>query len=158
MSTRDIETERVIAGVLRLSLEFMANGLLHLKVLMAQKILLVEDNSDLSDFLSVYLHCLGYETSRAGTSAQGISKALTEIPDLIITDLNLPDMTGVDAAAILKQNPTTSGIPILVLTAATVGQWKNKALNAGVTEYLIKPISPLELAKVVRRLTRLAEF
>ena len=122
------------------------------------KILLVEDNTDLSDFLSLYLHSLGYETSRAGTSAQEISKALAEVPDLIITDLNLPDMTGVDAAVILKQHPTTSGIPILVLTTATVGEWKNKALNAGVTEYLIKPISPLELARVVRRLTRLAEF
>lgn len=125
---------------------------------MPQKILLVEDNSDLSDFLSLYLHSLGYETLRAGTSAQGISKALAEVPDLIITDLNLPDMTGVDAAAILKQDPTTSGIPILVLTAAAVGEWKNKALNAGVTEYLIKPVSPLELGKVVHRLTRLTEF
>src|SRR5438128_11497044 len=133
----------------------MANGLLESKALMAQKILLVEDNSALSEFLSFYLHSLGYETSQATTSAQGISKALAEVPDLIITDLNLPDMTGVDAAAILKQDPTTSGIPILVLTAATVGEWKNKALNAGVTEYLIKPVSPLELGKLVQTLTRL---
>jgi CheY-like chemotaxis protein len=125
---------------------------------MAQKILLVEDNSDLSDLLSVYLHSLGYETSRARTSAQGISKALAEVPDLIITDLNLPDMTGVDAAAILKQDPATSDIPIVLLTATTVGEWKDKAFNAGVAEYLIKPISPLELANVLRRLTSLNEF
>ena len=49
---------------------------------MAQKILLVEDNSALSEFLSFYLHSLGYETSWAGTSAQGITKALAEVPDL----------------------------------------------------------------------------
>ena len=125
---------------------------------MAQKILFVEDNSDLSDLLSVYLHSLGYETSRARTSAQGISKALAEVPDLIITDLNLPDMTGVDAAAILKQDPATSDIPIVLLTATAVGEWKDKAFNAGVAEYLIKPISPLELANVLRRLTPLNEF
>ena len=125
---------------------------------MAQKILLVEDNSDLSEFLAFYLHSLGYETSSAGTSAQGISKAFAEIPDLIITDLNLPDMTGVEAATILKQDPATSAIPIIVLTATAVGEWKNKALDAGVTEYLVKPVSPLELAKVLRRLTPLNEF
>jgi CheY-like chemotaxis protein len=125
---------------------------------MAQKILLVEDNSDLSDLLSVYLHSLGYETSRARTSEQGISKALAEVPDLIITDLNLPDMTGVDAAAILKQDPATSDIPIVLLTATSVGEWKDKAFDAGVAEYLVKPISPLELANVLRRLTPLNEF
>jgi two-component system cell cycle response regulator DivK len=158
MSTYDIERERVVAGVLKVPLGPMANGLLESRTLMAQKILLVEDNSALSEFLSFYLHSLGYETSWAGTSAQGISKALAEVPDLIITDLNLPDMTGVDAATILKQDPATSAIPIVVLTATAVGEWKNKALKAGVTEYLIKPISPLELAKVLRRLTPLNEF
>jgi CheY-like chemotaxis protein len=125
---------------------------------MAQKILLVEDNSGLADLLSVYLHSLGYETSWARTSVQGISKALAEVPDLIITDLNLPDMTGVDAAAILKQDPTTSDIPIVLLTATAVGEWKDKAFNAGVAEYMVKPISLLELANVLRRLTPLNEL
>jgi CheY-like chemotaxis protein len=125
---------------------------------MAQKILLVEDNSGLADLLSVYLHSLGYETSWARTSAQGISKALAEVPNLIITDLNLPDMTGVDAAAILKQDPTTADIPIVLLTATAVGEWKDKAFNAGVAEYMVKPISLLELANVLRRLTPLNEL
>jgi CheY-like chemotaxis protein len=125
---------------------------------MAQKILLVEDNSGLADLLSVYLHSLGYETSWARTSAQGISKALAEVPDLIITDLNLPDMTGVDATAILKQDPTTADIPIVLLTATAVGEWKDKAFSAGVAEYMVKPISLLELANVLRRLTPLNEL
>jgi CheY-like chemotaxis protein len=67
-------------------------------------------------------------------------------------------MTGVDAAAILKQDPATSDIPIVLLTATVVGEWKDKAFNAGVAEYLIKPISPLELANVLRRLTPPNEF
>jgi DNA-binding response OmpR family regulator len=119
---------------------------------MAQKILIVEDNSDLSQLLAFYLSDAGYETSRAQNSAQGISKALAERPDLKITDLYLPDMNAVDATVILKQDPATSGIPIVVLTAMTVGEWKTKALKAGVAKYLIKPISPPELTEVVRTL------
>jgi DNA-binding response OmpR family regulator len=119
---------------------------------MAQKILIVEDNSDLSQLLAFYLSDAGYETSRAVNSAQAISKALAERPDLIITDLYLPDMNAVDATVILKQDPATSGIPIVVLTTMTVGAWKTKALKAGAAKYLIKPISPPELTEVVRTL------
>ena len=119
---------------------------------MAQKILIVEDNSDLSQFLAFYLSDAGYETSRARNSAQGISKALAERPDLIITDLYLPDMNAVDATIILKQDPATSGIPIVVLTAMALGEWKTKALKAGAAKYLIKPVSPSELTEVVRTL------
>ena len=119
---------------------------------MAQKILIVEDNSDLSQLLAFYLSDAGYEISRAGNSAQGISKALAERPNLIITDLYLPDMNAVDATVILKRDPATSAIPIVVLTAMAFGEWKSKALKAGVAKYLIKPVSPPELTEVVRRL------
>jgi len=119
---------------------------------MAQKILIVEDNSDLSQLLGFYLSDAGYEISTAGNSAQGISKALAERPNLIITDLYLPDMNAVDATVILKQDPATSGIPIVVLTAMTVGEWKTKALKAGAAKYLIKPIFPPELTDAVREL------
>jgi DNA-binding response OmpR family regulator len=119
---------------------------------MAQKILIVEDNSDLSQLLAFYLNNDGYETSRARNSAQAISKALAERPDLIITDLYLPDMNAVEATVLLKQDPATSGIPIVVLTAMTLGEWKTKALKAGVAKYLIKPIAPPELTEVVRTL------
>jgi DNA-binding response OmpR family regulator len=119
---------------------------------MSQKILIVEDNPDLSQLLAFYLSDAGYETSRAESLAQGISKALAERPDLIITDLHLPDMNAVDATVLLKQNPATSGIPIVVLTAMTLGEWKTKALKAGVAKYLIKPITPPVLTEAVRTL------
>jgi DNA-binding response OmpR family regulator len=119
---------------------------------MSKKILIVEDNPDLSQLLAFYLSDAGYEISRAGNLAQGISKALAERPNLIITDLYLPDMNAVDATIILKQDPATSAIPIVVLTAMTFGEWKNKALKAGVAKYLIKPITPPELTAVIRTL------
>jgi DNA-binding response OmpR family regulator len=119
---------------------------------MTQTILLVEDNTDLSQLLAFYLSNAGYEISLARNLAEGISKALAERPDLIITDLYLPDMTAVEATVRLKQDPATSGIPIVVLTAMTVGEWKTKAFKAGVAKYLIKPISRAELIEAVRTL------
>lgn len=119
---------------------------------MAQKILLIEDNPDLANLLSLYLRSGGYKEVLAQNSAQGISTALTERPDLIITDLFLPDMSAVDAANELRQNPTTAAIPIIVLTAMTGGDWKAQALKAGVAEFLVKPISRSHLLEVVRKL------
>jgi CheY-like chemotaxis protein len=119
---------------------------------MPQKILIVEDNGDLAQLLAVYLNGIGYETLEAHTSADGVSKAQTERPDLIITDLNLPDMNGVDATMMLKQNPATCAIPVVVLTAMGVGKWTTQALNAGAAKCLIKPISPPALADAVREL------
>jgi len=130
----------------------VAGGLLDEIAAMKQKILIIEDNSDLSQFLASYLSDAGYEISRAGSLALGISKALAERPNLIIIDLYLPDMNVVDATLILKQDLATAAIPIVVLTSMTVGDWKTKALKAGVAKYLIKPVSPPELTEVVRTL------
>jgi DNA-binding response OmpR family regulator len=125
---------------------------------MAGKILIIEDNSRFAEILAILLNEAGYETSLAKNSGRGISKALTERPDLILTDLNLPDMTAVEAITILKKIPFTSGIPIIVLTAETARQLKTKALKAGAAEYLLKPISPRDLLNIVRRLCRPAGF
>jgi CheY-like chemotaxis protein len=121
---------------------------------MAGKILIVEDNAVLAESLGRSLNEAGYEISRARTSREGISKALAERPDLILTDLNLPDMIAVEAITILKTDPATSDIPIIVLTAASVKEWKDKALEAGALEYLTKPISSADLIREVRKFCR----
>ena len=125
---------------------------------MAGKILIVEDNSSFAEILAVFLNEAGYETSLATNSGQGIRKALTEHPALILTDLDLPDMTAIEAITILKKIPFTSGIPIIVLTAETARQLKTKALQAGAAEYLLKPTSPRDLLKVIRRLLSSCAF
>ena len=125
---------------------------------MAGKILIVEDNSRFAETLAILLNEAGYETSLATDSGQGIKKALIERPDLILTDLSLPDMTAVEATTILKKIPSTSGIPIVVLTAETARQLRTKALKAGAAEYILKPASPRDLLKVVHRFCRPARF
>jgi DNA-binding response OmpR family regulator len=121
---------------------------------MAGKILIVEDNSRFAEILAILLNEAGYETSLAKNSGQGIGKALNERPDLILTDLNLPDMIAVEAITILKKIPITSRIPIVVLTAETARQWKTRALKAGAAGYILKPVSPRDLLQVVRRFCR----
>jgi DNA-binding response OmpR family regulator len=125
---------------------------------MAGKILIVEDNSRFAETLAVLLNEAGYETSLATDSGQGIKKALIELPDLILTDLSLPDITAVEATTILKKIPSTSGIPIVVLTAETARQLRTKALKAGAAEYILKPVSLRDLLNVVRRFCRPARF
>ena len=75
-------------------------------ILMAARILIVEDNSRLAESMAVCLNEAGYETSWAKNSAQGIEKALRERPDLIITDLHLPDMVAIEAIKILNNDST----------------------------------------------------
>ena len=118
------------------------------------KILVVEDNIRLAEIMAVLLKEAGYETCLAETSAQGISKAVTERPNFILTDLELPDMIATEAIAILKKTPVTSHIPVVVLNAEGDHQWRTKALKAGAAEYLLKPISPRELIKVARKFCR----
>jgi two-component system, OmpR family, phosphate regulon response regulator PhoB len=117
---------------------------------MAPKILIV-DNSRFAEILAILLNDAGYGTSLAKSSGGGISKALTERPDLILIDFNLPDMTAVEAIMIFKKIPFTSDIPIVVLTDETARQLKTKALKAGATEYLLKPIAPRDMLDVIRR-------
>ena len=122
--------------------------------MMAAKILIIEDNSPLAESLAIFLNEVGYQTSLAKNLEQGIGKALAEWPDLILTDLNLSDVTGVDAITILKKIPLTSAIPIIVLTAKTARRLKTQALRAGAAEYLLMPIAPRDLLNVVRRYCR----
>ena len=108
---------------------------------MAKKILIVEDNQHLREILASVLHTSGYAILEAATGAQGIEKAVAEKPNLIILDLDLPDITGIDAARTLKNNPTTADIPIIACSALSGAEWREEALRVGIIDYLQKPIS-----------------
>ena len=118
---------------------------------MAQKILIIEDDLCLSTIFARLLKQAGYETSHAETSNDGIARALTERPGLILTDLHLPDMIAVDAMLVLKNNPNTAHIPVVVLTADRSAEWKTKAIRAGAVEYRMKPLSAVDLIQLVSK-------
>ena len=95
------------------------------------KILLVEDNDLNRDMLSRRLIKRGFEVLSAVNGKEGIDKAVTDNPDLILMDLSLPIINGWDATREIKANKNTSNIPIIALTAHAMAEDRKKALDAG---------------------------
>jgi two-component system, cell cycle response regulator DivK len=106
-----------------------------------KKILIVEDDSDFREILHRFITKLGHHAIKARNSKEAIECAEAEQPDLIFMDLDLPDADGIKTTAMLKQNPKTSHIPVIALTAWMSALWEEKALKVGITTYLIKPVS-----------------
>jgi CheY-like chemotaxis protein len=119
---------------------------------MAKRILIVDDNEHLRQILSSILRFSGYEISEAGTGTQAIEKAVSAKPNLILLDLNLPDMTGADVSKAICKDQRTAGIPIVGCSAYLGLEWRKVALRAGMVDYLEKPISAAAIEAVVEQL------
>ena len=104
------------------------------------KILLVEDNEMNRDMLSRRLTRKGFEVEIAVDGQEGVDKATSMLPDLILMDLSLPVLDGWGATKAIKANPQTANIPIIALTAHAMAGDREKALEAGADEYDTKPI------------------
>ncbi len=104
------------------------------------KILLVEDNEENRDMLSRRLTRRGYEVVIATDGGQGVAMAQSEIPDLILMDMDLPVLNGWEATRQLKAAPATRAIPIIALTAHAMVGDREKAVEAGSDDYDTKPI------------------
>ena len=112
-----------------------------------KRILVVEDRDDTRTILVTILRRFcGYETIEAANGTEAIEKAVAEKPHLILMDLDLPDISGIEAAKAVKENPDTAHIPIVAQTAWSSRQWKEKVLRVGIVGYLEKPVS-MELMK-----------
>jgi CheY-like chemotaxis protein len=109
--------------------------------MVAKRILVVEDVEDSRFILCATLqrYC-NYQTLEARTGKEAIEKAVGEKPDLIVMDLGLPDMNGVETSKILKNNPSTAHIPIIAHTAMDSMSWEQATRDAGMVAYLLKPV------------------
>jgi CheY-like chemotaxis protein len=117
-------------------------------------ILLVEDNEMNRDMLSRRLVRRGYEVQIAEDGESGIRMALDSLPDLILMDLSLPDIDGLEATRRLKADARTSHVPIIVLTAHAMLGDRQQALAAGGDDYDIKPV---EIERLVGKIRALLE-
>ena len=108
---------------------------------------MVEDIEDSRSILVIMLqrYC-GYETMEAATGFEAVEKATADKPDLIVMDLGLPGMSGVDAAKILKDNPSTAHIPIVAHSAWSAEEWAEITRDAGMIDFLQKPV-PIKVMK-----------
>jgi len=121
---------------------------------MPGKILIVEDHTDSRDILAIQLRLMSYEVIEAVDGQEGIEKAQAENPNLIIMDLGLPGINGIEATVRLKQNPKTSHIPVIALTAWQEQDYKDKALQAGMAGFFSKPTPPRILKDAIERFLR----
>ena len=113
------------------------------------KILLVEDNEMNRDMLSRRLTRKGYEVVSATDGARGVTMAQSEEPDLILMDISLPVMDGLQATRQIKGDTNTNHIPIIALTAHAMAGDREKCLAAGCDDYATKPVEfPQLLAKI----------
>jgi len=113
------------------------------------KILLVEDNEMNRDMLSRRLHKQGYEVVIAVDGEEGVAKAQTEAPALILMDMSLPGVDGWEATRRLKAAPQTQKIPVIALTAHAMTDDRDKALAAGCDDFDTKPVElPRLLSKI----------
>jgi CheY-like chemotaxis protein len=117
------------------------------------KILLVEDNEDNRDMLSRRLERKDFVVTLAVDGQDGINKAQTELPDLILMDMSLPVMNGWEATKSLKSNPKTENIPIIALTAHAMSSDRDKAIEAGCDDYDTKPVDFQRLLEKIAKLT-----
>jgi DNA-binding response OmpR family regulator len=116
-----------------------------------RKILLVEDNVDSREMLSLLLRHEGYCVVEAGNGRTGLAQAIEELPDLIITDLNMPELGGAEMIAELRAKEHFRELPILVISAFGEG-FKSTAIKAGADRALSKPLQFDVLLEHVSRL------
>jgi len=120
---------------------------------MAKKILIVDDETQIVDICKDYLKAAGYETITASDGVQGVALARREKPDLIVLDLMMPEMDGLDVCREIRRE---SNVPIIMLTARVEETDKLIGLELGADDYITKPFSPRELVARVRVVLRRA--
>jgi len=115
-------------------------------------VLYVEDNEFNRKIVRQLLAATTYRLLEAADGEQGVATAIEAQPDLILMDIQLPKLSGLDATQRLRQDPRTARIPIIVVTSFALSGDDQKAQEAGASAYLAKPYSPRELLALIRKL------
>jgi len=121
------------------------------------KILIVDDEVDAVELIAFNLQNAGFDVISASDGAEAIRKARTFGPHLVILDVMLPEIDGLEVCKLLRRDPATSNIPVLMLTAKATELDRILGLELGADDYVTKPFSPRELVLRVKRLLRLRD-
>ena len=115
-------------------------------------ILIIEDNDKNLKLVRDVLQVKGYATVEAGNAEDGIILARERKPDLVLMDIQLPGMSGIEAIGLLRADPATAAIPVVAVTASVMPQDRNKITEAGFDAYVGKPINLKEFLDTVRNM------
>ncbi|MFQ6100865.1 MAG: response regulator transcription factor [Anaerolineae bacterium] len=121
------------------------------------KILVAEDERDIRDLIGFTLRFAGFEVVLTANGIEALEKVPQELPDLIILDVRMPKMTGYEVCRQLKDNPATSAIPIVFLSAKGQETEIEQGLASGAIEYIVKPFAPDELTSQVKEILQRAQ-
>jgi two-component system cell cycle response regulator DivK len=121
---------------------------------MNEKVLIVEDNPSNMRLMEMTLRGKGYTLLKATDGEKALDMVLTKQPDLIIMDIQLPKLSGLEAIEKIREVPVFSSIPIIALTAYAMKGDKEEIINAGCDAYLSKPINTRELPFVIAQVLR----
>jgi two-component system phosphate regulon response regulator PhoB len=121
---------------------------------MGQRILVVDDEPDLLELVRINLSQAGFEVETAETGRQALERVRRSVPDLLILDLMLPDLSGTEVCRALRQDSSHAEIPIIMLTARADEVDRVVGLEVGADDYVTKPFSPRELTLRVRAVLR----
>jgi CheY-like chemotaxis protein len=116
-----------------------------------KRVLLVEDNEDNLVVYRTILEHVGFLVIEARDGEEGVSRARTERPDIILMDISIPKMDGWEATQRLKADGETASIPIIALTAHALEEDRLKAMRAGCDGYLAKPVEPRRVVEEVEK-------
>jgi len=113
-------------------------------------ILIVEDNEKNMKLVRDVLQVKGYQTLEAANAEDGIALAQAHMPDLVLMDIQLPGMNGIDALGVLRADPATAAIPVIAVTASVMQQDRKQITEAGFDAYIGKPINLREFLQAVK--------
>jgi two-component system alkaline phosphatase synthesis response regulator PhoP len=119
---------------------------------MAKKILIADDEEDVKAVVQLFLESKGYLTVTAFDGLDAIERAKEEHPDLIILDIMMPIIDGFEVCKKLKADPSLAKIPVIMLSASSHSESKQRGLEAGAVDYLIKPFEPEQLERVIKNI------
>jgi two-component system alkaline phosphatase synthesis response regulator PhoP len=114
------------------------------------RILVVDDDTRLTEMLQLVFESRGFGVTIANNGEQALESLGRELPEAILLDLMMPGMSGLEVCRLVRANPRTSNIPIVILTARFDAEMKREVMEAGATEYLTKPLRPSELINCIR--------
>ena len=115
------------------------------------KILYIEDHPAQRDIMAQMLELSGYEVAVAADGVDGVERARSWSPDLILMDLRMPRMDGFEAIRELRKDPNTADIPIIAISAWASAKHKERAMDAGANEHFTKPVDLARLLETINR-------